>query len=201
MSVVKLWVLTKYWFPIYTLCDFCYHMLNDKVLKKGSRSRFSKLEVHKFQSIFLEFWISGILIKSGIVFTFYGMLLCYTNTLTLMALIGTGAYGANLAKLMWTHVHTCFWMAKYWKAKSFKQPIFDWIKITDFLIAKLTVFWSHFSLPKNDQFCYKEICNFDPIQKGLLEWFWFSIFCPPKTFLNMGSHQFSQVRAICTSAY
>ena len=70
-----------------------------------------------------------------------------------------------------------------------------------FFIAKLTVFWSHFSLPKNDQFCYKEICNFDPIQKGLLEWFWFSIFCHPKTFMNMVSHQFSQVRAVCTTAY
>ena len=72
----------------------------------------------------------------------------------LLALIGNGAYGANLAKLMWTHVHICFWMAKYRKPKSFKQPFFDWIKITDFFIAKLTVFWSHFSLPKNDQFCY-----------------------------------------------
>ena len=120
---------------------------------------------------------------------------------SLMALIGTGAYGANLAKLMWTHVHKCFWMAKYWKPKSFKQPFFDWIKITDFLIAKLIIFWEWKMTPKNSQFCYKKICNFDPIKKGLLEWFWFSIFCHPKTYMNMGSHQFSQVRAEYTSAY
>ena len=118
-----------------------------------------------------------------------------------MALIGSGAYGANLAKLMWNHVHKCFWMAKYRKPKSFKQPFFDWIKITDFLIAKLIIFWEWKMTPKNSQFCYKKICNFDPIKKGLLEWFWFSIFCHPKTYMNMGSHQFSQVRAVCTSAY
>ena len=120
---------------------------------------------------------------------------------SLMALIGTGAYGANLAELMWTHVHKCFWMAKYWKPKSFKQPFFDWIKITDFLIAKLIIFWEWKMTPKNSQFCYKKICNFDPIKKGLLEWFCFLIFCHPKTCMNMGSHQFSQVRAGCTIAY
>ena len=81
-----------------------------------------------------------------------------------MALIGSGAYGANLAKLMWNHVHKCFWMAKYRKPKSFKQPFFDWIKITDFLIAKLIIFWEWKMTPKNSQFCYKKICNFDPIK-------------------------------------
>ena len=91
----------------------------------------------------------------------------------LMALIGSGAYGANLAKLMWNHVHKCFWMAKYRKPKSFKQPFFDWIKITDFLIAKLIIFWEWKMTPKNSQFCYKKICNFDPIKKGLTYWFCF----------------------------
>ena len=87
------------------------------------------------------------------------------------------------------------------KTKSICEPFFDWIKITDFFIVKLTIFWEWKMTPKNSQFCYKKICNFDPIKKGLLEWFWFSIFCHPKTFMNMVSHQFSQVRAVCTTAY
>ena len=34
------------------------------------------------------------------------------------------------------------------KTKSICEPFFDWIKITDFLIAKLTVFWPFFTPKK-----------------------------------------------------
>ena len=80
--------------------------------------------------------------------------------------IKRGCYMVNFTKFM-IHMHLCIknkinmW-ALFWLDQNYR-----------FFIAKLTVFWSHFSLPKNGQFYYKKICNFDPIKKGLTNWFCF----------------------------
>ena len=139
-----------YFFKIskFIVSDYQINAVFPKIKKCifGQKPKFKK-------NYFFKWWWASILaIPTPTEKIFFSKFWCLTKTL--LALIGNGAYGANLAKLMWTHVHICFWMAKYRKPKSFKQPFFDWIKITDFFIAKLTVFWSHFSLPKNDQFCY-----------------------------------------------
>ena len=60
--------------------------------------------------------------------------------------IKQGCYMVNFTKFM-IHMHLCIknkinlW-ALFWLDQNYR-----------FFYSKLTVFWSHFSLPKNDQFC------------------------------------------------
>ena len=90
-------------------------------------------------------------------------------------------FGRSLATWLWV-IPTKFWRVftkfmihihLYIKNKINMWALFWLDQNYRFFIAKLTVFWSHFSLPKNDQFCYKKICNFDQIKKGLTYWFCF----------------------------
>ena len=52
------------------------------------------------------------------------------------------------------------------KTKSICEPFFDWIKITDFFIVKLTIFWEWKMTPKNSQFCYKKSVILIQSKKG-----------------------------------
>ena len=52
------------------------------------------------------------------------------------------------------------------KTKSICEPFFDLIKITDFLIAKLIIFWEWKMTPKNSQFCYKKSVILIQSKKG-----------------------------------
>ena len=55
-----------------------------------------------------------------------------------------------------------------------------------FFVCKIDCFLESFLNPKNDQFYFEKICNFDPIEKALIEWFSFG----PIYIYNKRTHEF-----------
>ena len=72
-----------------------------------------------------------------------------------------------------------------------------------FFYSKLTVFWSHFSLPKNDQFCYKKSVISIQSKKGCLDDFGFQYFDLPKhvsTWIQINLARFALYAPVPTRA-
>ena len=80
--------------------------------------------------------------------------------------IKQGCYMVNFIKLM---IHMHLWI----KNKMNMWALFWFDQNYRFLYSKIDHFWGWKMTPKNSQFYYKKICNFDPIKKGLTYWFCF----------------------------
>ena len=93
------------------------------------------------------------------------------NRRSLLFWIGRKLFEMNPPEPTLIHIFWCIGSENLLKLKSFNQGFFDWIKIVDFLIVKLIAFRDLKITPKNNQFYYKKIHNFDPIKKALVEWF------------------------------